>query len=260
MTLQDAARAMECSAARISLIENGKQSTRPKDIREMASVYGLTDRQAINALEDLSNRANELGWWVAYERVLPANLSTYVDLETDACELLDYSAATLMGLLQTRDYARVVNRASLLDASDRDVERLVDFRMARQARLTDDVPLNALFLLDDPALKRPVGGRDVMRAQLQHLLNLADLPKVSIRAMSLTVGVHAALDGAFTVLRFPDPSLDKDVVYLEGHAGIIYLEKPEHVREMVARHDRLRRVSLDEDESKSYIAKILKEM
>jgi transcriptional regulator with XRE-family HTH domain len=260
MTIEAVATALECSDSRVSLIENGKQGSRPKAVREMAQLYGLEDPAQIAALEDLARQASEKGWWAGYEDVLPAKFATYVDLETDARELLAYSALTLHGLLQTGDYARVVNRASLPEATDESIERLVELRIARQRRLTGANLLTAWFVLDEAALRRPVGGRDVMRCQLSHLIKLTELPNITVQTAPFAKGAHVSLDGSFAVLRFPDPGSDGDVVYIEGPAGNIYLESIEHVRAATAKFDRLRVLAQDEEESRMFITRALAEM
>lgn len=261
MTIEEAAVALECSHSRVSLIENGKQGTRPKDVREMAHLYDLTDPVQVGALENLAKQTGEKGWWAAYESVLPAKFNTYVDLETDARELLAYSPLVLHGLLQTEDYARLVIRATMPDPAAERIDRLVDLRRQRQERLAGQNSLAASFVLDEGALRRSIGGREVMGAQLRHLLDLAEQPNVTIQTLPFAKGAHASLDGAFVILRFPDAKDDGDVVYVEGPvAGNIYLESAEHVRSAGSRFDRLRVLAQDEEESKAFITTILEEL
>jgi transcriptional regulator with XRE-family HTH domain len=260
MTIEEAATALECSHSRVSLIENGKQGSRPKDVREMAHVYGLADPAQVGALENLAKQTGEKGWWAAYEGVLPAKFSTYVDLETDARDLLAYSPLTVHGLLQTEDYARVVIRTPLQDPAAERVDRLVELRKKRQTRLTGQNPLIASFVLDEGALRRLIGGREIMREQLRHLLDVAEQPNITIQTLPFAKGAHASLDGSFVILRFPDAKDDGDVVYIEGPAGNIYLESTEHVRSASSRFDRLRVLAQDEEESKAFITTILEEL
>lgn len=260
MTIEAAAAAMECSDSRVSLIENGKQGTRPKAVREMAQLYGLDDPAQIAALEDLARQASEKGWWAGYEDVLPAKFSAYVDLEADARELLAYSALTVHGLLQTADYARAVITATGQQPSADVIDRLVELRLQRQVRLTGTAPLAASFALDEAALRRTAGGREVMRGQLRHLIELSGRPDITIQVLPFAKGAHAAMDGSFVILRFPDPGSDADVVYVEGPAGNIYLENHEHVRSANARYDRIRVLAQDEDESRRFIKGVLEEM
>jgi hypothetical protein len=258
--MEAAAEAMECSDSRLSLIENGKQGVRPKTIREMAALYGLRDRARVTALEDLARKASEKGWWAGFENVLPARFESYVDLETDARELLAFSALTLHGLLQTKDYALAISQVWFPDASVEYIDRIVELRMARQQRLTDAMPLTAWFVLDEATLRRPVGGAEVMREQLRHLLELSESPQITVQTLPFAKGVHAGLDGAFVVLRFPDPSTDHDVVYVEGPAGNIYLEAVEHSRAVTSRFDRLRVLAQDEADSRRFLKAALKEI
>jgi transcriptional regulator with XRE-family HTH domain len=260
LNVDEAAKALECSPARVSLIENGKQATRPKDVREMARVYGVEDAARVAAVEDLAKQSSEKGWWAGFEDVLPTGFATYVDLETDARELLGYSAAILNGLLQIPDYARAINRATVPDGAPERLDRLVELRMARQERLVGDSPLSAWFVLDEATLRRPIGGRETMRAQLAHVLELADRPNITIQTLPFAKGAHASLSGSFALLRFPDPSQDPDVVYSDGPTGNIYLETVDYVQKMIARFDRLRALAQDEDESKTFIATVLEEM
>jgi len=258
LNVQQAADKLECSTSRVSLIENGKQSTRPKDVREMARHYGVTDPVRIAAAEELAKQSSELGWWAGFEDVLPPGFSTYVDLETDAREMCAYSSTILNGLLQTPEYALAVNRATL--ATPERADKLVELRIARQQRLTGENPLTAWFVIDEAALRRPIGGREVMRAQLSRLVELTDLPTVTVQTLPFAKGAHASLTGSFAVLRFPDPAQDPDVVYSDGPTGNTYLETVEHVREMSARFDRLRVLAQDEHESRAFISTILEEM
>ena len=260
LNIDEAAKALECSSARVSLIENGKQGTRPKDVREMAKAYGVHDPERVAAVEALAKQTTEKGWWAGFEDVLPPGFATYVDLETDARDLLAYSAAILNGLLQLPDYARAVNLATVPDATPDRLNRLVELRMARQERLADDSAFAGWFVLDEAALRRPIGSRETMRAQLAHLLKLSERRNITIQTLPFAMGAHASLDGSFAILRFPDPSQDPDVVYSDGPTGNIYLETNEYVRRMSARFDRLRTVAQGEDESRQFIAAIREEI
>lgn len=260
LNIDEAAKALECSTARVSLIENGKQSTRPKDVREMAKAYGVDDPERVTAAEELAKQTSEKGWWAGFEDVLPPGFATYVDLETDARGLLAYSAAILNGLLQLPSYARAVNLATVPGATADRLDRLVALRMARQERLADDSTFTGWFVLDEAALRRPIGGRETMRAQLAHLLKLSAHPNITIQTLPFAKGAHASLDGSFAILRFPDPAQDPDVVYSDGPTGNIYLETTEYVRGMSARFDRLHALAHNEDESRQFIATVREEI
>ncbi len=260
MTIEAVALRLECSDSRLSLIENGKQGSKPKAVRELAQIYGLRDPERLAGLEALARSSNEKNWWAGFEDVLPARFSTYVDLETDARELLAYSALMAHGLLQTEDYARAVIRAARPDEPAERLDRLVELRIARQARLSGGETLIGCFVLDEAVLRRTVGGREVMRRQLEHLIELAERPNVTMQVLPFDKGAHASLDGSFVTLRFPDTSIDADVVYVEGPAGNVYLEAVESVRDATARFDRLRVLAPDEAESRRFIARVLKEM
>jgi Domain of unknown function (DUF5753) len=163
------------------------------------------------------------------------------------------------GLLQTRDYAEAVIRAMRPNLPADQVERWVQFRMTRQELLSREDPPNFEVVLEECALRRPVGGRDVMRAQLEHLVETYTLPKLTLRILPLRVGEHAAMSGAFMIYRFSG-LLDPDVVYLEHTTSDLYLETPEQVDRYVAAFDRLQAAALSPGDSSSMLAALLREV
>jgi len=198
----------------------------------MQDAYGLMEGQEREALLALCRQAKERGWWQSYGSAVPGWFQVYVGLESEASEIHQYAAELVPGLLQTADYYRAFLSASPADA---EISRKVDLRLARQERLTaaDDAP-ELWAVLNEAVIRRNVGPNGTMRAQLARLVELADLPNVTLQVLPFGAGVHPAMDGGFSILGFPEPS-DPSVVYLENAAGSVYLEELAEV----ARFDRM---------------------
>jgi hypothetical protein len=223
-----AAAHIRASEWKIHRLENGQVSFKQRDLLDLLELYGVHDPQEIADTLALAADANHPGWWQHYGDVLPAWFRAYVDLESAASLIRTYEGQYIPGLLQTDDYIRaVVQGAHLTDTSD-DVGRRVRLRMARQTLLTRDHPPRLWAVLDEAALRRPVGGPEVMRGQLERLLEATKLANVTLQVLPFATGAHPAMAGAFSVLRFGDQELP-DVVYLEHLTGASYLEKRDEV-------------------------------
>jgi hypothetical protein len=153
-----------------------------------------------------------------------------VDLEAVAAQIRTYQGQLVPGLLQTEAYMRALMRSTLRDRRPEEIDRRVSVRLTRQQLLTRDDGPQLWAVVDEAALRRPVGGVKVLRAQLERLVEATTLPRVSLQVLPFEVGAHAAMAGAFTILRFADPDLP-DVVYLEHVTDANYLDKPEDVEE-----------------------------
>jgi len=249
LMIEDVATHLECSSSKVSRIETGKAVPRVRDVRDMLKLYDVTDTQA-DLLLTIVREAQQKGWWTDYEDVLPAAFETYVGLEAEASSLRTFQHH-VHGLLQTEDYARAMLRGGhLSDAQG--VERLVSLRMRRQDMLTKPTPIELWAVIDEAALHRLMGGAEVMLGQLAHLVEVADLPNVTLQVLPFAKGAHAGVIGAFTVIEFPDPT-DNDVVYVDSPAGSIYLEKDKDLRRYTLVFDHLRAAALPPDESISFI-------
>jgi transcriptional regulator with XRE-family HTH domain len=247
-TIDQVAQVLECSDSKVSRIENGQVSASPRDVRDMLEFYGV-EAERREELVEFARRARKKGWWEAYSDTPVVPL---VGLEVAADEILDYEATALHGLLQIEDYARAMIRVAQPELQEDQVERWVEFRMARQDLLRRETPPRLEVVLEECALRRPVGGRKVMQAQLQHLLELTALSALNLRVLPLGVGEHAAMSGAFTVYRFANRT-DRDVVYLEHATSDLYLENPDQVERYSAAFDQLRRAALGPTQSASVI-------
>jgi transcriptional regulator with XRE-family HTH domain len=227
LSREQAAEAIRASEWKIHRLENGQVSFKERDIVDLLRLYGVTDADEVAGFVVLAREANTPGWWQRYGDVLPQWFRTYVDLESAASLIRTYEGQLVPGLLQTDDYIRAVVHDASLEPSE-DVGRRVRLRMARQTVLTRERPPRLWAVVDEAALRRPVGGREVMRGQLERLIAATKLPNVTLQILPFAGGAHPAMVGAFSILRFADRELP-DVVYLEHLTNAVYLDKREEV-------------------------------
>lgn len=248
LTIEKVAVALECSDSKVSRIETGQVSVTPRDVRDMCKLYQV-DRDQEDALVQFARQARQRVWWQAYSDTAVVPL---VGLETAAERIHQYEGRVVPGLLQTRDYAEAIIRALRPDLSPQQTERWVELRMARQRLLRQDDPPDLTVVIEEYVLRRPVGGREAMRVQLRLLADATMLPAVTLRVLPLAVGEHAAISGAFTILRFSEPD-GPDVVYLENARGDLYLDNEEQVRRCADAFERVCTVALSPDDSVAFL-------
>lgn len=244
LTIDEVGEKLECSASKISRIETGHVGVTPRDVRDMLEVYGIED-DGREALVQLAREARKKGWWHAYNEVFTGS---FVGLETDASSLHTHQALLVPGLLQTEGYTRAVIRAIRPDVTESDMERRVAARVVRQRLLTDAHPPEYWAVIDEAALHRKVGGPEIMRAQLERLVELAALPHVTLQVVPFSAGAHAGMEAPFLILGFPEQA-DPDVVYVENTTSGVYLEQPSDVHRYTLMFDHLRAAALKPDDT-----------
>jgi hypothetical protein len=228
VTREDAGWAIRGSESKISRMELGRVSFKERDVADLLTLYGVGDDSVRVALLTLAREANARGWWHRYGDLLPIWMQSYLDLEAAATLIRGYEIQFVPGLLQTEAYARAVIGLGHGRADPDEIDRRVGLRMARKKLLTRPDPPQVWAVLDEAVLRRPIGGPEVMRAQLAALIQATSLRNVRLQVVPFRVGGHAATGGAFTILRFPDQELP-DVVYLEHLTNALYLDKPDEV-------------------------------
>ena len=253
----DAGFTIRASESKMSRLELGRVAFKERDISDLLMLYGVTDPEQRDAVIALVREANRAGWWREYDDVMPGYFQNYVGLEEAATQLRTYETHFVPGLLQTPDYARAVIEAATLPLSPRDLDRAVNLRIKRQDVLRRPDPLRVWAVIDEGALRRQVGDPQIHRAQLEHLLELAELSNVALQVLPLRTGLHAG-GGAFSILRFSDADLP-DVVYVEHLVSALYIEKIEHVERYTEVMDRLSVQSLTPEASTDLISKLLTE-
>jgi hypothetical protein len=225
---EDAGWAIRGSESKISRMELGKVGFKDRDVADLLTLYGVAGEQERSALLSLAREANTPGWWHRFNDVLQSWFQSYVGLEGASKLIRTYEVQFIPGLLQTEDYARAVTRLGHRSASAEEIERRVNLRMARQDVLTRPDPPWLWAVIDEAALRRPIGGVEVMRAQIKALIEATKRPNVKLQLIPFSSGGHAAMGGAFTVLRFPDQDLP-DVIYIEQLTSALYLDKRDDV-------------------------------
>ena len=237
ITREEAGYAIRASGSKISRMELGRVSFKERDVTDLLRLYGVDEDEAATLVE-LAIQANSPGWWHKYGDVLPDWFQVYVGLEEAASLIRLYEVQFVPGLLQTAGYARAVVELGQPGAAPDEIERRISLRLARQELLTKPGGPRLWAIVDEAALRRPIGGREVMRAQLVQLLEATEQPQVTLQVMPFRSGGHAAEAGAFTIMRFPEPDLP-DVVYLEQLTSALYLDKRDDVEKYTEVMERL---------------------
>jgi transcriptional regulator with XRE-family HTH domain len=254
ITIDIVAEQLECSASKISRIETGHTTATPRDVRDILGVYGVVGAEQEELIQ-ISREARQKGWWHPYTAVLTG---AYVGLEQAARSIRAYEQQVVPGLLQTEEYAKAMIRAARPDITLEEVDRRVRVRLNRQSLLSQDDAIDLWVVLDEAVLSRPIGGDEVMRAQLERLVEAAELPNVTLQLLPFEAGAHAGMDGTFAILDFPEPG-DPDVVYAENATGGLFLEKSEELRKYIFIFDHIRAAALRPEESVNMIRKLTKE-
>ncbi len=243
---------IRASESKISRMELGRVSFKTRDVEDLLTLYGITDDVERQALIGLAREANVAGWWHSYSDVLPNWFPTYVGLEGAASLIRVYEVQFVHGLLQTEDYAHAVVSRGMKGASAADIDRRVALRLERQKYLVAENAPDFHIVLDEAALRRPYGDREVMRGQLQHLIEISERPNVRLQIMPFSFGGHSGESGSFTILGFPESDL-KEVVYLEQLTSALYLDKREDVAQYESALKELQQDSPGPDESRDLL-------
>jgi transcriptional regulator with XRE-family HTH domain len=255
----DAGYRIRASGSKISRLELGRVSFKERDVTDLLDLYGVTGDAEREQLMSLAREANSPAWWQKYSDVVPDWFQIYVGLE-EAAELIRvYEVQFVPGLLQTEEYARAVVKQGQPGAPADEVERRVALRMGRQRLLTRPDAPRLWAVVDEGALRRPMGGEDVMRGQIERLMAAAKEPNVTLQVLPFTFGGHAAEGGAFTVMRFPEPDM-ADMVYIEQLTGALYLDKREDVERYSEVMERLSVKATSPERTQDILAAILVDM
>ncbi|MFF7976771.1 Scr1 family TA system antitoxin-like transcriptional regulator [Streptomyces sp. NPDC007905] len=255
MTAEEVAERLLVSQSKISRLENGRRSISQRDVRDLCGVYEVEDQRIVDSLMEMARDSRQQGWWHTFGDI---PYSVYIGLETDAESLRVYEPQLVTGLLQTRAYAEALVQGALPETSTAEIEKRVQVRMRRQERITAEAnPLRLWVVLDEAALRRVVGSRLVMREQLEHLIEMSQLPHVTVQILPFEVGAHPGLNGQYAILEFTDAA-DSSVVYLEGVTSDLYLEKAQDVQKYAVMYEHLRAQSLNVEQSRQYISDVAK--
>jgi transcriptional regulator with XRE-family HTH domain len=258
ITPAQAGEAIRATHSKISRLERGRSGAKQRDVADLLTLYGITDEAEREPVLSLARQASTPGWWQQYNDILPRWFELYVGLERAASVIRTYEVQFVHGLLQTEEYARAVILIANARASGEEIDRRVSVRMKRQQLLTQPDAPELWTVLDEAVLRRPLGGRAVMRAQLEHLLEMTALPNVTLQIIPFDVGPHAAAGGPFTILRFPEPDLP-DLVYLEQLDSATYLDASDQVTKYLSVMNGICVQALSKSASKAMLRTLLEQ-
>jgi len=243
---------IRASRSKLSRMETGRVGLKLRDIEDLLTLYGVVDEeQRVNVLA-LAKRSREPEWWAQYNDILPGWFETYLALESAASVIRSFETQFVPGLLQTEEYARAVTRLGHQTAPEQEIERRVSLRLRRQEVLARRQPPRFWAIVDEAALRRPIGGAAVMREQLRHLVHAARRPGVRLQVVPFARGGHAGASGSFSILRFQERDLP-DVVYIEQLTSSVYLDQRSDVEHYLEVVDRLSSEALPPADTISFI-------
>ncbi|MEU3746852.1 MULTISPECIES: helix-turn-helix domain-containing protein [Streptomyces] len=255
MTAEQVAERLLVSQSKISRLENGRRSISQRDVRDLCGVYEVEDERMVDSLMQMAKDSRQQGWWHAFGDI---PYSVYIGLETDAESLRMYESQIIPGLLQTPAYAEAVISGAMPESTPADIDKRVTVRTRRQERIRDEErPLRLWAVIDEGALHRIVGSRQLMVQQLEHLIEQSHLPHVTVQVIPFEMGAHPGISGQYSILEFPDTS-DSSVVYIEGVTSDLYLEKAQDVGKYSVMYEHLRAQALNVEQTREFIAKMAK--
>jgi transcriptional regulator with XRE-family HTH domain len=250
LTVDQVAAELLCSPSKVSRMETGHRGVTARDIRDLCRIYGVTDPAQQTRLTRLVAEGKQQGWWQSFEL---DNFATFVGLEEAATATKNFQSNAVPGLLQIPDYARAMHKANVPEMSAERIDELIQVRLTRQRSLAKEPPLQLSSVLDEAVLRRLVGGYRVMRDQVRHLANAAQWPNVTIQIIPFSAGAHPAMESTFDILEFGDTALPS-VVYVEGLAGNMYLERLPDLQRYEQVFDYLRQIALSPQDSIELLA------
>ncbi len=256
ISAQEAAKAIRGSESKISRIELGRNAVREIDIADLLNLYGISDIAEREQLLTLASQANQQGWWHRYQDVLPTWFQSYIGLEESAESIRSFDAQFVPGLLQTEDYASAVIQLGAYSRAE--THRLVYLRKERQRRFASG-SLRLWAVIDEVALRRPVGTAALRHAQLEHLLDISNRPGLTIQVCPFLTGASYAVPGSFSILQFATDDLP-DVVYVEQLTSALYLDKRADVDRYTEAMDQIAATSTTPEQTTDFIRSMLGEL
>ncbi|GLZ03962.1 transcriptional regulator [Actinomadura sp. NBRC 104412] len=254
LTREEVTRRLHWAGSTLFRIETGRTKPQPRSVRELLDLYGVPTAEK-EGLIQLARDARKPGWWHSFRGVLPNPYEVFIGLEAGATTIRTFEALVIPGLLQTPDYARAVIRSGRQELEPEEIERRVQVRVARQQILTRPDRPRLWAVVDEAVLHHMVGGRTIMRDQLDHLVGASEQGKTTIQVVPFTAGAHAGTSGPFVLLGFAEPAVP-DVVYLETIPDGVYLEGARDVEAFMLAFDRLLAAALHPDDSIALIRRL----
>ncbi|WP_406146173.1 helix-turn-helix transcriptional regulator [Streptomyces sp. NBC_01012] len=255
-SLEDAAKALRVTTLTIRRLEKAEVALKPLYAEKLLETFGA-ERQEIDEFVDMAEQANKPGWWHSYRDAVPSWFTAYVSLEAGARTLRTYEPQYVTGLLQTHDYAHATLRGGLPNGSDEELARRVELRLRRQSLLEREDAPTLWVVMEEAVLHRVVGSPQVMREQIERLLDVLELAHVSLDIVPFTAGAHIGACAPFTYFRFEEPELP-DVVYSELLSASVYFDQRADVVSHLEAHTRMSLLTSSAD-SKALLNRMRKE-
>lgn len=257
LTQDQVAKAMEWSLSKMNRIEKAKTGISINDLRALLPLYGITDQERTEELLNLARASRRAPWWREYSEVAPTTLLELIDYESAASAVSQFETMFVPGILQTEDYASAVLQVFYDEKSaPKKVAALVELRTKRRGLLTSENAPKFTFVFDESVIRRQAGNAAVMGRQLRHLVDVAELPNVTIQVVPLTVGLHAGMKGPFEVVQFDDTP-DENLVFLEGPRGDFISDDPEETKSYLETFARITETSLTPSDSVARLSKAI---
>lgn len=261
ISMAQAAEVLDCTKGKISRIENGHVPVRTPDLIALMQAYQMAETEAQERLVALARRANRRrreGWWHQYASLLSDTYLDQIEMESICESIRTYQVQLVPGLLQTEEYGRAVTVASRAWRTAEEIDQFVKVRIARQERLTGESALEYWAVLAEGVLRQQVGGPDIMRAQLQHLVTMAQQPNITVQVLPFSRGAHSSMFGPYLLLSFPQMA-SLDLVLTETPTGNIWRERETEVACYRALFDDARMAALPPTESLKLIQRVAEE-
>jgi transcriptional regulator with XRE-family HTH domain len=251
LTVEQVAERLLCSPSKVSRMETGQGAT-ARDIRDLCNLYDVTEAAERDRLMTLAREGKAPARWQRYELAYAA----YAELEQEALAISAFQSSVVHGLLHTADYARANHESSMPRLDPAQIDLQIEAKLARQRILTQAKPPTFAVVLDEAALHRLVGGRQVMADQLAKILDMSALPNIKVQILPFELGAHPALESNFTILGLPDRT--PGVVFVEGMIGSTYLDRSEDLKKYHNVFNKLQSIALSPKDTGDLIAKLLR--
>jgi transcriptional regulator with XRE-family HTH domain len=258
ITRGDAGYAIRGSESKISRLELGRVGFKERDVSDLLTMYGVTSPADRDAIVEMAKQSNERGWWHRYSDLMPPWFQDFVGLEESTARIQNYELQFVPGLLQTEAYILALASHGRPQLATEETYRRVALRVERQKLLNRPGAPKLWAVIDESVLHRPIGGRRVMRKQIEHLLEITKLSHISLQVVPYQMSGYAA-EGSFAMLRFAEPELP-NIVYIEHLTGALYLDRPEEIEQYSRVFDRLMVDAETPDNSRQLLSKLLTEL
>ncbi|GAV45909.1 helix-turn-helix domain-containing protein [Streptomyces acidiscabies] len=229
LTHADVAKVLGSAESKIGRIENYQSGIRLPDLRALLDAYNVTNPTERAALEKLAREAKQKGWWNQHTDVIEPAYATYAAVESDASEIYNVETSMVPGLLQIPDYTEALIRLQAPDATEEEIKTGIEVRRERKNILTRDNPLRLWVIITESVLYHQVAGPEVMRAQLESLIEAGRKQNIELQVLPREDPLNACLVGPFVIMSFPGV-VESDLAYTEAATTSLFHEEEKDVQ------------------------------